>query len=77
MFEWSIINCLISQGAKIGLYTNEDVKISDDMKVLHPTVFVSIPWVFNKIYANMLKNLEESIFGGMINSAIKNKLQNL
>ena len=41
--------CLIS-GCKIGFYSGDPTKLLDDLKVLKPTLFPSVPRLFNRIY---------------------------
>lgn len=40
----------ISVGAGIGFFGGEILKIIDDLQVLKPTLFVSVPRLLNKVY---------------------------
>ena len=41
-------------GASIGFYQGDTLKLMDDMAVLKPTIFASVPRLYNKIYDRVL-----------------------
>jgi long-chain acyl-CoA synthetase len=49
-FERVIINTIIALGGKIGLYQGNNLKLLDDIALLKPTIFSSVPRILNKIY---------------------------
>lgn len=72
-------NLALAYGCKIGLYGGNNQKVTEDMAYLKPTVFTSVPRVFNKIYQAMLNKVENSNFlvKGLFNSALARKLHHL
>lgn len=40
----------LSNGARVGFYSGDPLKLIDDMQVLKPTIFISVPRLFNRIY---------------------------
>ncbi|KAL1806552.1 long chain acyl-CoA synthetase 6, peroxisomal isoform X2 [Daucus carota subsp. sativus] len=61
-------------GGSVGFYQGDNLKLLDDMVILRPTVFCSVPRVYNKIYAgitNAVKasgGLKERLFNAAYNS---------
>ncbi len=43
-------NIALAAGMKIGLYSGSNLTLTEDMQYLKPTIFTSVPRVFNKIY---------------------------
>ncbi|KAI0518635.1 hypothetical protein KFK09_006071 [Dendrobium nobile] len=43
-------------GVAVGFYQGDNLKLMDDMEVLRPTVFASVPRLYNRIYAGFLKH---------------------
>jgi len=50
VFERMIQAFLVSRGSKIGFYQGDTLKLLDDVAELKPTIFVSVPRLFNRIY---------------------------
>ncbi|KAG0223214.1 hypothetical protein BGW41_005679, partial [Actinomortierella wolfii] len=50
VFERLCQATMISGSARIGFYQGDTLKLLDDVAVLRPTVFVSVPRLFNRIY---------------------------
>ena len=46
MCYWYFVSC----GAKVGIYSGDVKKLTNDMKILKPTVFPSVPRLLNKIF---------------------------
>jgi len=46
-------NCVAIAGAKLGILSRDVTKLRDDMCALKPTIFVSVPRLFNKFYSLM------------------------
>ena len=79
VMERSIFNdCLLFQ-VKIGVYNGDIKKLLEDMQILKPTFFISVPRVFNKIYYNIKKGLNKltGFKKYLVQKAIKTKLENL
>ncbi|XP_027107684.1 long chain acyl-CoA synthetase 6, peroxisomal-like [Coffea arabica] len=61
-------------GAAIGFYQGDNLKLMDDLAVLRPTIFCSVPRLYNRIYAgitNAVKNsgaLKERLFNAAYHS---------
>ncbi|KAF8975294.1 Long chain acyl-CoA synthetase 7 peroxisomal [Entomortierella lignicola] len=50
VFERLCQATMISGSARIGYYQGDTLKLLDDVAVLQPTIFVSVPRLFNRIY---------------------------
>eukprot|EP01071_Lankesteria_metandrocarpae_P012614 Lankesteria_metandrocarpae@DN6096_c0_g1_i1.p1 len=62
MFERVICNILYGVGASIGLYSGDTLKLLDDIRVLQPTIFISVPRLFNRINDRIQNNLGDKPF---------------
>merc|ERR1711976_159921 len=60
MFERALQCALIQSGAAIGFYQGETLKIVEDIKVLQPTLFPSVPRMFNKMYEKISGKMDET-----------------
>ena len=71
--------CMMYFGAKIGIYSGDITKITEDLKILKPTIFVSVPRLYNKMYDKIQKGiaLKTGFIKKIINSGIESKLENL
>ena len=58
MFERLIQLAIIMTGGCIGYYQGNTAKLMEDLKVLRPTVFPSVPRLFNKIYDKVTQTCE-------------------
>ncbi|KAF9930018.1 hypothetical protein BGZ65_005535, partial [Modicella reniformis] len=54
VFERLCQGVMISGAARIGYYQGDTLKLLDDVAILQPTVFVSVPRLFNRIYDKVL-----------------------
>lgn len=79
VMERNFFYSMMWYGGKIGLYGGDILKIKDDLAILKPTVFASVPRLFNKMYEAMKKAFSEKnyLLRGIINSGVKSKLKNL
>jgi long-chain acyl-CoA synthetase len=50
IFEQLIENAIFMEGGSIGFYQGDTLKLMDDIAVLRPTIFPSVPRLFNRIY---------------------------
>jgi long-chain acyl-CoA synthetase len=63
VFEKVVFLYLAYAGAKIAVYNGDVMKLKDDMEILHPTVFCSVPRLFNKFSDAISKKIKET--GGL------------
>ena len=49
---------LTGKGASIGFYQGEVLKLKDDLAALKPTIFVSVPRLFNRFYDGMMAKVQ-------------------
>ena len=72
------LGCLFA-GTSIGYYSGDILSIFDDIKALKPTIFPSVPRLFNKISATLRTYSVDSkgIIGVIARKAIKGKLKKL
>ncbi|KMZ65619.1 Long-Chain Acyl-CoA Synthetase [Zostera marina] len=63
-------------GTAVGFYQGDNLKLMDDLAVLRPTVFASVPRLYNKIYVGIINAVKAS--GGLkerlFNVAFKAKM---
>ncbi|KAL0921941.1 hypothetical protein M5K25_005892 [Dendrobium thyrsiflorum] len=66
-------------GVAVGFYQGDNLKLMDDMAILRPTVFASVPRLYNRIYAGIMNAVKAS--GGLkerlFNVAYSTKMQAL
>lgn len=58
-FEKALFVTGIISGCQYGFYSGDPLKLLDDMKVLKPTIFPSVPRLFNRIYDRIQAGLKE------------------
>ena len=70
---------LIGRGAKIGFYQGDILKLKDDLAELKPTIFVSVPRLFNRFYDGMMAKVAAltGMKAKLANFAINRKLSKL
>ncbi|KAB1214211.1 Long chain acyl-CoA synthetase 7, peroxisomal [Morella rubra] len=65
---------LAYHGAAVGFYQGDNMKLMDDMAALRPTVFSSVPRLYNRIYAGIINavkttgGLRERLFNAAYNA---------
>ncbi|KAJ8491291.1 hypothetical protein OPV22_013012 [Ensete ventricosum] len=68
---------LVYFGVAVGFYQGDNLKLMDDMATLRPTLFSSVPRLFNRIYAGVMNAVKTS--GGLrerlFNAAYNAKMQ--
>lgn len=79
IFERIVMTALMTVGAGIGFYQGDTLKLMEDIAALRPTIFVSVPRLFNKVYDKVLAGVKEkSTFKQMLfNWGYNAKLENL
>ncbi|EAY06577.1 AMP-binding enzyme family protein [Trichomonas vaginalis G3] len=59
IYELCSQTTLICQGARTGFYSGDIRNMVSDIQALHPTIICAVPRVFNRIYDNMMKKINE------------------
>mmetsp|Transcript_33475 Transcript_33475/g.51401 ORF Transcript_33475/g.51401 Transcript_33475/m.51401 type:complete len:295 (+) Transcript_33475:726-1610(+) len=69
----------LMDNVSIGYYSGDPLKLLDDMKVLRPTLFPSVPRLFNRIYDKITQGIKEKnpIEQALFNRAVRRKLHYL
>jgi long-chain acyl-CoA synthetase len=60
ILERLVVCALIYYGAAIGFYSGDVLKMKEDLLVLKPTLFVSVPRIYNKFYAKIKGTMDEA-----------------
>lgn len=60
IFERSTQMLLSHYGVAVGFYQGDSLKLMDDISVLRPTIFFSVPRLFNRIYAGIINAVKSS-----------------
>ena len=78
-FEQCIFAMSCITGLKAGFFAGNVLKLTDDIGVLKPTLFPSVPRLYNRIYGKILDGTKAAtgIKGWLVNKAIESKLSNL
>ncbi len=73
------INFMHSKNVPIFIFSGDILKLKEDLAIAKPTVFVSVPRLFNKFYDVIMKGINEKsgLARKLINKAIKTKTENM
>jgi long-chain acyl-CoA synthetase len=76
VFDRLGIYSAIAKGAAVGFYGGETLKIMEDLALLKPTIFPSVPRLLNKVYDKVMIGLEQKskISRALFNKGIQSKL---
>eukprot|EP01054_Gregarina_sp_Poly1_P006912 Gregarina_sp_Poly_1__6911@NODE_374_length_9120_cov_202_678449_g308_i0_p1_GENE_NODE_374_length_9120_cov_202_678449_g308_i0NODE_374_length_9120_cov_202_678449_g308_i0_p1_ORF_typecomplete_len696_score113_27AMPbinding/PF00501_28/1_6e74AMPbinding_C/PF13193_6/3_7e03AMPbinding_C/PF13193_6/0_00047_NODE_374_length_9120_cov_202_678449_g308_i049247011 len=79
VFERVICANVIALGVKIACYSGDTQKLLDDMKVIQPTIFLSVPRLFMRINDKAFTGIKDRsvVAQFLFNSAVTAKLKNL
>lgn len=79
VMERILFYTMIWYGAWVGMYGGDILKIKEDLAVLKPTIFASVPRLFNKMHDAIKKIFDEKNYclKSVIRSGVKAKLHNL
>ncbi|KAH1091380.1 hypothetical protein J1N35_018637 [Gossypium stocksii] len=68
---------LAHYGAAVGFYQGDNMRLMDDLAALRPTLFCSVPRLYNRIYAGILNAVKESgtLKERLFNAAYNSKKQ--
>lgn len=73
VMERLIINACIWLNVKIGVFSGDVLKLKEDLAVFRPTLFVSVPRLFNRFYDAILTGLKEK--SGLAKALFKRGIQ--
>jgi len=75
-FEQLLFVASIAYGSKIGYYSGDVLKLTDDCQVLKPTLFPSVPRIYTRIYDKIQARLADltATRSYIANKAIQSKL---
>lgn len=59
-FEQGCFGGSLLTGMKVGFYGGNVLKLTEDMSILKPTFFPSVPRLFNKIYGKIQDKFKEA-----------------
>merc|ERR1719453_1970190 len=78
-FEQAIMAMQFITGLQGGFYGGETTQIVEDIGVLAPTIFPSVPRLYNRIYGRIQTKISQSpgCLKSLLNSAVNTKLANL
>lgn len=72
--EWGVL----ASGGRVGYFSGDIKKLSDDMKLIKPTMFPCVPRVLNKIYGRIMETASKSpIKSWLLNMAFEAKKKQL
>jgi long-chain acyl-CoA synthetase len=73
-----LIFCVVRRG-QIGIFNGDVLKLTEDLALLKPTIFASVPRLYNKFYQKInAKFADGSSFArALVNQAVSTKLSNL
>lgn len=79
IFERIVMTALMTVGASIGFYQGDTLKLMEDIAVLRPTIFVSVPRLFTRVYDKIMAGAKEkdAFSKFMFNWGLSTKIQNL
>lgn len=79
-FEQGLFGCVMVYGMKVGFYSGDPLKlVSDDLPCLKPTLFPSVPRLYNRIYGKIKDKLAlaTGIKKTLVDKAVASKLAGL
>ncbi|KAI9322692.1 hypothetical protein BX666DRAFT_2117895 [Dichotomocladium elegans] len=67
------------RGSRLGFFSGDVTKIVEDIQILKPTVFTSVPRLLNRVYASIVQKTIEApgLTGALARRAVAAKLANL
>ena len=78
-FEQCLCFFSILNGARIGYYQGDPLKLTEDCAMLRPAIFPSVPRLFNRIYGKIKERLDglTGCSGWLANKGMTAKIQAL
>lgn len=79
VMERTLFNTLLFNNSKIGVYSGNPLIMMEDLKILKPTIFISVPRIFNKVYDKIQEKLNQknSVVKSLVNMALESKMESL
>jgi long-chain acyl-CoA synthetase len=76
MMERVFAHLMLTEGASIGFYSGSVRQLKDDMEVLKPTIFVSVPRIFNMFYTTIRQRFDSLPYARrqVVSQAVSSKL---
>uniref|UniRef100_A0A7S3FX02 AMP-dependent synthetase/ligase domain-containing protein n=1 Tax=Strombidium rassoulzadegani TaxID=1082188 RepID=A0A7S3FX02_9SPIT len=77
-YEQLSIGASLLSGMKCGFYSGNILKLTEDLQVLKPTVFSSVPRLYNRIYGKIQDKMKTStgLAKFLLNTAVNSKMSN-
>jgi len=74
-FEQAVFGLSLVYGMRCGFFGGNVLKLTEDMQILKPTLFPSVPRLYNRIYGKLQDKVKEAsgVKGWLINKAIAAK----
>jgi long-chain acyl-CoA synthetase len=60
ILERIVFCCLMTKGARVGFYQGDVLKLKEDLGELRPTIFVSVPRLYSKLYDKIQAGIAEA-----------------
>mmetsp|Transcript_37100 Transcript_37100/g.58393 ORF Transcript_37100/g.58393 Transcript_37100/m.58393 type:complete len:733 (-) Transcript_37100:39-2237(-) len=77
VFERFLQVIFLGKGASVGFYRGDPLLLLEDISILKPTLFASVPRIFNRIYDKTMATITASpLKKALFDMAFANKLQN-
>lgn len=79
-FEQTLFGAVMVYGVRCGFYSGDPLKlVSDDLPCLKPTIFPSVPRLYNRIYGKIQDAfaLATGLKGTLVKKALASKIANL
>ena len=75
-FEQAVSGMVFVYGLKVGFFGGNVLKLTEDMQILKPTLFPSVPRLFNKIYGKIQEGIaaKTGAASWLINKGVNSKL---
>ena len=79
VIERCLLVCAMGYKMQYGFFQGDVFKLKDDLAVLRPTIFASVPRLFNRFYDAMQQKINEvtGFKRGLLDAGVAAKLQNL
>ncbi|KAI8607699.1 hypothetical protein BC830DRAFT_1158046 [Chytriomyces sp. MP71] len=79
IYEKGTLNMIILHGAAIGFFRGDTALLMDDISVLKPTIFTSVPRLLNRVYERIIAGANEgsALKKALFARAVSTKLANL
>ena len=79
IFERLVFSWIVLLGGKYGIFNGDVLKLKEDLAILKPNFFPSVPRLYNKFYDKIQAGLREATGckATIANKAVKAKIENL